>query len=450
MKNESRFNELTMRYLDRQLSATEVEEFNQQIRDDAEARAWLGEIAGQAVAMGDLGREQATLHPNLVPLPVPFWNNRESLRRIMAVAAMVALLLGGLAFWAQQKHTGTILTVTQADGEVSWTSGRGACSRLSVGDRLKAGTITVEGETGLTELRFADGTLLTLQGNSEAVIYVDSQKRVRLNKGILYANVTPQPKDHPMLLETATAKAQVLGTVFCLTALPDSTTLDVEQGRVKLRRLADGQAVEVSGQQSAAVSLDTSKRLATSVRTVPSTEWQMDFSRPPGTNWKGMRLPADDLNPTRVCAVPCKAGHKKDGTLVLHHGFTARSKDGFNESLVTLTTNSIIKLRCRSALPTSINIFLSTRRSGGAFGGNFEASIPSHVGVKDTNGWRSMDVPFNQFRVVQATQAASLERLQVFLLFVNSHEKDAGLQACELSVTSQTSAPHNNFAGKEK
>jgi hypothetical protein len=61
-----------------------------------------------------------------------------------------------------------------------------------------------------------------------------------------------------------------------------------------------------------------------------------------------------------------------------------------------------------------------------------------------------MDVPFTQFRVVQATQTASLERLQVFLLFVNSHEKDAGLQACELSVTSQTSAPHNTFAGKEK
>jgi hypothetical protein len=76
-------------------------------------------------------------------------------------------------------------------------------------------------------------------------------KRVTLEAGVLDANVAKQPPDEPMILSTPHAEVQVLGTRFRLTVTPNSTRLDVYEGRVKLTRRNDGKSVVVAAKEFA-------------------------------------------------------------------------------------------------------------------------------------------------------------------------------------------------------
>ncbi|MBM4020253.1 MAG: hypothetical protein FJ288_18360, partial [Planctomycetes bacterium] len=58
-----RRDQILVRYLDGNLSAAETDALNALLSTDAEARAALREMATQAVAMGDLAREQAMRSP---------------------------------------------------------------------------------------------------------------------------------------------------------------------------------------------------------------------------------------------------------------------------------------------------------------------------------------------------------------------------------------------------
>ena len=435
MKDEARFTELAMRYFDGRLSPAEAAELGARLRQDAETRAWLWEVAAQATAMGDLARVRAARRQEAVPSAKPSRKMPRFFRWAVAAAVLVALLTAGLALWLHQPADPYILTVTDVAGEATWSSDGRVRSALTVERRLAAGAVVVEGETASARLRFEDGTQLTLGGDSEAVIFVDGRKQVRLNKGTLFAAVTPQAAGQPMLVRTATADVEALGTVFALTALPDRTVLNVEQGRVRLRRLADGQTVEVAAQQSAIASLDTGTRLEAAASRPPPTEWRMDFRSPPHQEWKGQWQPADGETPARLRAVPCQAGRRTEGMPNIFFGVTARGTDAPGGALVMLADDSVVRLRFRTAKPTGLGVFLSTRRSSGAFGGNFEAAIPSKAGVREPGGWRRVEVPLTAFQAKQPDLATSPTGLQVFFVFVNSYTVDAGLEVAELTIT---------------
>ncbi len=93
--------------------------------------------------------------------------------------------------------------------------------------------------------------------------------------------VQPQPANAPLIVETPTARVEVLGTVFTLAAESDTTRINVAEGRVRLKRLVDGETVEVSQQQSCVASLDARNDLNPEVRVEPKVGWQHRFSEPP-------------------------------------------------------------------------------------------------------------------------------------------------------------------------
>jgi hypothetical protein len=102
---------------------------------------------------------------------------------------------------------------------------------------------------------------------------------------------------------------------------------------------------------------------------------------------------------------------------------------------VTLADDSILRLRFRTAKPSGIQVFFSTRRPSGAFGGNFEVSISAKAGVREPGGWRRVDVPLAKCRSIQPDLAASPAGLQAFFVFVNSYTVDVGLEVAELTIT---------------
>lgn len=100
-------------------------------------------------------------------------------------------------------------------------------------------------------LKFADGTLLDV-GAGSALHLLFSQtgaKELALDRGVLVAKVAAQPAGRPLRVASPHAEVRVIGTQFSLTAEPQSSRVEVREGKVRFARKSDGQAVEVSAGQ---------------------------------------------------------------------------------------------------------------------------------------------------------------------------------------------------------
>jgi hypothetical protein len=77
------------------------------------------------------------------------------------------------------------------------------------------------------------------------------QKFVRLNQGEVLANIAPQRNLGPMTFQTPQAQAVVVGTQFRLIVLPQTTRLDVTEGKVSFIRAAGNQQALVAANETA-------------------------------------------------------------------------------------------------------------------------------------------------------------------------------------------------------
>lgn len=423
---------LLMRYLDGRLDADGMREVNDLLRRDGEARQWLREVAGQAVAMGDLARSRVVEKtPQVVPMPARNWNWRLPL----AWAAAVAILATAGLLAGRHIATRPVATLTEATGSVIWTGHRGETRReMSAGARLRNGRLETVGAVASAQLRFKDGTVLTLVGNSEILFSVNGRKLVELKSGSLSASVAKQPAGRPMIIRTSTAEMEVLGTAFAVNAQADETRLDVAEGSVRMRRLVDGHAVDVGAKHSAVASLDAQKPLTSATSVLPPTEWRTDFSAPPGPGSKGELLAATGGLPARMRSVPLVMARKKEGSPIIHYGVVARDQSRPSAgSFAALTSDSVVRLRWRANEPTGLFIFLVTQRPGGAFGGNLELKLPGTAGAPDADGWRTVSLPLRSFRP-PAAHHADFPGKFVSILMVTTYEKDAGLEIAEMGI----------------
>jgi len=95
------------------------------------------------------------------------------------------------------------------------------------------------------ELEFNDGSAVTISGNSALTFSDYGQKKLYLKAGNVSGNVKPQPADRPMLIYTRSAMMEVLGTQFEVEADLVATMLNVSEGKVRIKRLSDGNTVDV-------------------------------------------------------------------------------------------------------------------------------------------------------------------------------------------------------------
>lgn len=146
------------------------------------------------------------------------------------------------------------------EGDVTLVAGEAKTAARS-GHPILPGQGLLAGQAGSAVLVYPDGTRLTLGPGTEVREVADraagkpgAGKRIFLARGSLAADVAKQPFDQPMLIATPAAEAKVLGTMFRIAVDPlrgGSTRLDVDEGRVQLRRLSDQRSVVVPGGQFA-------------------------------------------------------------------------------------------------------------------------------------------------------------------------------------------------------
>jgi hypothetical protein len=417
---------LLQRLFDGTLTSAEQVEINQRLREDAALRDHLREIAVQAVAMGDLARGAGT------PTRTAQLNAGRSSRitNWLALAASVALLALSAWFWNGQ-HDAPVLTLIDSSGSIAWSQGGELRQSVADGDRISAGTLETFGETATAQLAFADGTLITLSGESELSFSEDGQKRLLLRKGSLSAQVKPQPRGRPMLVRTPSAEAEVVGTVFDLSARPDDTLLKVDEGLVKLRRLADGSSIEVPAKRSAVVSLDSALKLDSATTPEPLTDWSFDFtSTIPPNDWRGVSKEGV------MQASPYVAKRLPDGGVITHHGVSVRTAQLTPPHALIATEHSVIRYRLRQSRPGALQIMLITSKPRGDYGGNFEVKISEDDLHPDRDGWCEIAIPLNAFKALSKRHPSPTGHILNSVL-ISSFQKDTQLTVARFDLSTQ-------------
>jgi len=216
-------------------------------------------------------------------------------KRLLAVAAAVAIVvLAANQYFQRSTADREIATIAGLSGPLQWTGDGGRVFHdLSVGTKLPGGT--VEGMTPGSWLRLElnDGSTVTLVGNSTLTFSDHGQKRLHLKEGNLSGKVRPQPAGRPMLIYTRSAMLEVVGTRFDVDAGLAATTLNVSEGKMRVRRLSDGNTVDVPAKHRVVAAADREMSPVRVPNSVSRWESQLHLG-PEGTYGKWSPGPASE------------------------------------------------------------------------------------------------------------------------------------------------------------
>ena len=154
-----------------------------------------------------------------------------------AAAAVVAIttLLNGPSWDLTAPAALAVLEELHGDVYVIGTAGRAA----QAGQELFAGhELGTSGDESSATIKYADNTRLELGADTRVSFEGKSGQRVVLEEGVLTGDRPGLADGPPMVLATRHAEAQVSGTHFCLAAAPDSTLVQMDDGRAASRARA--------------------------------------------------------------------------------------------------------------------------------------------------------------------------------------------------------------------
>ena len=406
MKDRESKTEFLLKLLDGTLTDVEITRVNQLLSEDLESREILRSISEQAVVIA----EHSRIHSDEVPgssWPVesgPGLNAPRVEKGIfgwvsMVVTVVILAFSVGLLYQAVRLSRVTresgetegkpekelaeekrvrygqerfsedaVATISGASGALIWTGDRGRIvSEITVGTQLAGGTIEGLAPDSWFELRFRDGSTVTLSGASLLTFADQGQKQLRLREGRLSANVEAQPIGKPMLVHTRSARLEVLGTRFDVESNLASTVLSVSKGKVKFRRLSDGSEVEVEAMHQ--VTTESEDALVPAMTSGAVHRWKSELNRDSGNYGKWQ--PPTDRMPATLKAVPLIPPAAPHVTLYL----AGVSVDRSQGSPVVLKPGSRLVVRGRLRHAAQVHCGIRVNYPGGEFAGMFRGDL---------------------------------------------------------------------------
>ena len=268
MKDAESYQELLLRYLDGNLLPDEEAQIAELLRREPEARAFLREVAEQAVTIADTERVGERRDKEIEARQDWAGNRSEAVSKIgglctrfarwpWAVAAAACVALIASVYFQSPSADLKIAKITGLSGSLQWTGDGGQVFHdLQVGTDLPGGTIEGMVPGAWFELEFNDGSTVTISGNSTLTFSDHGQKKLHLKEGSVSGNVKSQPLGKPMLIYTRSAMLEVLGTQFEVEAGLTATMLNVSEGSVRVKRLSDGNTIDVPAKHRAVAAAD--------------------------------------------------------------------------------------------------------------------------------------------------------------------------------------------------
>jgi hypothetical protein len=240
---------------------------------------------------------------------------------------------------------------------------------LKVGSSLRGGTLEALSADSWMSIEFRDGSIATISGPAMLTLAEDDQKHLNLREGGLFAKVSPQARGRPMLIHTRTAALEVLGTQLDVQAEREATRLNVEEGLVRVTRLVDGSIAEVPARHQVVASADQTVALTPTLRAEPIDHWKSRLAAS-----VGKPLAAEVDKPARLKSMPIILSRPGQGTFAVY--VAAFSVAQADSPPVKLVTNSKFRIRGRIDASADLGFGVTMKRSGGSFGGKFEAIVP--------------------------------------------------------------------------
>ena len=417
--------DLVSRAADNLLSPEEDENLASLLRDDVAAQRFYLNYMGLSASL-EWNYAEAAATPEAT-VSNPESEEKESWLWPLRIAAILCILLS-LYFSARPDN---LVSVEIADG--AFYRGNEVVA-LKPGDSFPQGYFFIESSSGSAQLRFDDGTLVTLGGGCEVSINESTRgKRLELRAGVLSAVVSPQPEGKPLRIGTVTAELEVLGTVLTVEVNQEETGLSVTEGAVRFKRLADGDSIEVPALHNLVASLDTREALQPEPVANPDGLWQLDLQKPNARVTKGLLVAGQQQGP-RYVAEPAILGRYKDGQKII------RNSVAINGRLAKLNEASTLRVRYRAEKGPLL--FLSLAKENGRFGGNFEVDLNSDDHPPEPDGWSEAVVPMSSFNVVDAMKERGFRLngsiVQKVLISVHGSEP---LEVAEVEFLTQPSKP---------
>lgn len=141
-----------------------------------------------------------------------------------------------------------VVVATIEKAENATVFGKGGKAAAKAGQDLLQGQ-GLEAEGPVT-LKYPDGTRVELRPKTLVREFtLNGGKAIDLARGVLLAQVSDQPADRPMTVVTPLAEVRILGTAFKVSVDPETegtTQVEVTEGKVRVKRLADGKTVDVA------------------------------------------------------------------------------------------------------------------------------------------------------------------------------------------------------------
>jgi len=380
MKDPESHQELLLRYLDGNVPPEEQARVAELLRRDPRARAFLRDVAEQAVTFADMervaDRRQGELGARLDW--AGYGRDRRGRMRgprerlagwPWAVAAAAVIILIANFYLLRPDAEPAIATITGLSGSLQWTGDGGQVFHdLSVGAELPGGTVEGMAPGSWFELAFNDGSTVTISGNSTLTFSDYGQKKLYLKEGSVSGNVKPQPTGKPMLIYTRSAMLEVLGTQFEVEAGLAATMLNVSQGEVRVKRLSDGTTVDVPAKHRVIAAADREMLPIPAPEAVSQWRSQLHLG-PAGTH--GKWSPVADGHEARLGAIPYTLPR---GATIYTAGFDLSRGD---QSPVVLQPGCRLRVRGRNALANNIYFGVTVRYAGGGFAGRFQTIRPA-------------------------------------------------------------------------
>ena len=261
-------------WLDGRISETESETLQQELRDSAEARAAFSRFAQLDAALREVADTEgvgAISQAGGASVSTPKPSTTVYFRTSLAIAAGIIIALAATLYYQQANKDHNIARITGLHGTLTWIGDGGQVIQgsdstqsptrwsnvLSEGAELSGGTIEGMALDSRFEMEFRDGSAGMISGDSILTFSDLGQKELRLKQGHFSADVMPQPAGKPMLIHTPSAVLTVIGTQFEVEAGPESTTLYVREGKVRVRRVHDGVTVDVPANHRVVAAADS-------------------------------------------------------------------------------------------------------------------------------------------------------------------------------------------------
>ena len=458
MSDAHDWQELIDRHLRGELSESEQERLAELLDSDAEARKDFVEQVQWDTRLAEILRESrgSSREPNVDEEadatflePMVAIGKRTPATRITnvllaAAAVIIVALIASLYF--QQANTRRpdriavqqpsvdlpIARISGLSGPLQWTGDGGRVTYdLSAGAKLSGGTIEGLAPGSWFKLEFNDGSTATISGNSMLTFSDHGQKVLHLKQGNLSSNVKPQPAGKPMLIYTRSAMLEVLGTQFEVEAERSATTLNVSEGKVRVKRFSDGSAVDVPARHRLIAAADQDML----PRPVPHSvsHWKSELSLGP-VRTQGKWTPGADTQEAKLGAVPYTT---PKGMTIYTTGLSVSYGD---KPPVTLQPASRLRVRGRIASPQKVYFGITVRQTNGAFAGRFQTirpagDLPSGQDFEVTLHLREFRLDPSLASLKQELPSAPFH-LVVETIWCHTLDKQAGLEITEVELES--------------